>query len=195
MVEFLVLASLNNFVAGFRKKANGTKINHKLYCSEISKVGLQFFPELYLSFPIRTSCWRSTEFPSEQYMSWTTMNHTLSTPMTGMRSISYRWSSFIQEGNNWTTRWRLCRQIIVPGLWCFSLSDLRGCGTAPRSPVGFSTLEISGFHLIQPSITYVLMFASALFSDLTTPLATLLRLNWLVCTMDKANHFPWTSST
>ena len=43
MVEFLVFASLNNFVAGFRKKANGTKINHKLYCSEISKVGLPTF--------------------------------------------------------------------------------------------------------------------------------------------------------
>ena len=31
------------FVVGFRKKANGTKINHKLYCSEISKVGLPTF--------------------------------------------------------------------------------------------------------------------------------------------------------
>ena len=52
------------------------------------------------SFPNRTSCWRSTGFRSEQYMSSTTMNPTLSTPMTGMRSISCRWTSFIQEGND-----------------------------------------------------------------------------------------------
>ena len=48
MVEFPVLASLNNSVVGFRKKANGTKINHKLYCSEISKVGLIFLTSLHM---------------------------------------------------------------------------------------------------------------------------------------------------
>ena len=147
MVEFLLLSSLLtlSMVSGRRPTAqksitSSIVLKYPRSCFNFSLN----YTRIDKSVPIRTLCWRSTGFQSEQYMSSTIMNPTLSTPMTGMRFISCRWSSIIQEGNDRIIRWLLCRQIIVPGLWCFSLSDLRGCGTAPRLPAGFSTLEISG---------------------------------------------------
>ena len=49
-------------VVGFRKKANGTKINHKLYCSEISKVRT-----LILHWTI-WSDWYSTYVPDQSFV-------------------------------------------------------------------------------------------------------------------------------
>ena len=114
--------------------------------------GHLFFTELYGRIDIlhmsliRALWWRSTGFLPARYMCSQTTNPTPSAPMTGMTSTSFRYMQ--SPPNNCSTwqcsRWLLCRQIIVPGLWCSSLSGWTGCGTAPRSPAGSSTLETSG---------------------------------------------------